>query len=233
MKLEDITREVVHNVVALCPDCGFTDASIDQESFSCYPNSPSYVTYRARLEGTSLTDSDHFISLIEQWVKGGASVIVSGVLMKVDGRCSVEISNLSEEECIVKPVNTTTNNPDSQNGAPLSITIVAVVVVVVVLIIAITTAAVIITVVFLKSHRGKHSFKDSSKVYVTVFANQKYILFLYRNGAEETNEDDMKTSSNEAYKETKHRVESGEAYEMTYVTAIACSPTLHTLLIWR
>ena len=166
LKLGDITSEVVDNIVALCPNCSFTEAAIDQQSFSCYPDSPSFVTYRARLEGTSLIDSDHFISLIEQWVKGGASVIVSGVLMKVDVRCSVEISNLSEEECIVKPVNTTTNNPDSQNGAPLSITLVAVVVVVVVLIIAITTAAVIITVVVLKGHRAKHSLKNSSKVYV-------------------------------------------------------------------
>ena len=62
-------------------------------------------------------------------------------------------------------------------------------------------------------------------MYVTVFANHKYILFLYRNGSEETNEDGMKTTSNEAYKETKHRVESGEAYEMTYVTATAGSLT--------
>ena len=166
VKLEDITREVVGNIVVLCPDCSFTDAAIDQQSFSCYPDSPSFVTYRARLEGTSKTDSDHFISLIEQWVKGGASVIVSGVLMKVDVRCSVEISNLSEEECIMKPVNTTTNDPDSKSGAPLSITVVAVVVLVVVLIIAITTAIVIITVVVLKSHKAKHSLKNSSKVYV-------------------------------------------------------------------
>ena len=76
--------EIVKKVVDLCPDCGFTDASIDKQSFSCYPDSPSFVTYQARFEGTSLTDSDHFISLIEQWVSDGASFIVSGVLLKVD-----------------------------------------------------------------------------------------------------------------------------------------------------
>ena len=37
--------EVAKKVVAQCPDCGFTDASIDKQSFSCYPNSPSLVTY--------------------------------------------------------------------------------------------------------------------------------------------------------------------------------------------
>ena len=53
----------------------------------------------------------------------------------------------------------------------------------------------------------------------------KYMLFLYRNGSGETNEDDIQTTSNEAYEEMKHRMESGEAYEMAYVTAIASSPT--------
>ena len=59
-----------------------------------------------------------------------------------------------------------------------------------------------------------------------IFPNAyKYILFLYRNGSEETNEDDIQTTSNEAYEEMKHGMESGEAYEMTYVTATAGSPT--------
>ena len=58
------------------------------------------MTYRARLEGTSETDSDSLISLIEDWVRGGgASVIVTGILMTVDSHCSVAISSLSEPEC--------------------------------------------------------------------------------------------------------------------------------------
>ena len=57
------------------------------------------MTYRARLEGTSETDSGSLISLIEQWVRGGASVIVTGVLMTVDSDCSVAITHLSEPEC--------------------------------------------------------------------------------------------------------------------------------------
>ena len=72
---------------ALCPDCGVSEADIDKQSFSCYPESPSYVTYRARLEGTYDTESGHLISLIEQWVGDGAGVIVNEVLMKVDPKC--------------------------------------------------------------------------------------------------------------------------------------------------
>ena len=62
------------------------------------------MTYRARLEGTSETDSDSLISLIEDWVRGGgASVIVTGILMRIDPNCPVVISSLSELECF-KPI---------------------------------------------------------------------------------------------------------------------------------
>ena len=71
-------------LTASCSDCGITSDIIDRQSFSCYPESPTYVTYRARLEGASETDSGSLISLIEDWVRGGASIIVNGVLMTVN-----------------------------------------------------------------------------------------------------------------------------------------------------
>ena len=49
---------------ALCPDCGVTEAVIDRQAFLCYPESPSYVTYRARLEGTSEVESCRLISVV-------------------------------------------------------------------------------------------------------------------------------------------------------------------------
>ena len=60
------------------------------------------MTYRARLESTSDRESGSLISLIEEWVRGGTSVIVTGVLMTVDPDCSVAISSLSERECVFK-----------------------------------------------------------------------------------------------------------------------------------
>ena len=44
------------------------------------------MTYRARLEGTS-ENSYSLVSLIEDWVGGGASLIVAGVLLSVDADC--------------------------------------------------------------------------------------------------------------------------------------------------
>ena len=90
---------------ALCPDCGVTQAIIDKQAFLCYPESPSYVTYRARLEGTSEVESCRLILLIGQWVGDGSGIIVNEVVMKVDPKCSVAISDLGEEECIpVRPI---------------------------------------------------------------------------------------------------------------------------------
>ena len=90
----------MHQLDASCPDCGISDDIIDRQSFACFEESPSFLTYRARLEGTSERDSSSLISLIEAWVRGGgASVIVTGVLMTVDSHCSVAISSLSDPDC--------------------------------------------------------------------------------------------------------------------------------------
>ena len=97
MKLEIITSAVLHQLTVSCTECGVTSAFIDTPSFACFPESPTSVTYRARLLGTSETDS--LISLIEEWVSGGAGIIMTGVLVTVDSECPVAISSLGEGEC--------------------------------------------------------------------------------------------------------------------------------------
>ncbi|CAI8015230.1 hypothetical protein GBAR_LOCUS9460, partial [Geodia barretti] len=98
LKLEHITAAVVKELKSSCSECG--PEMIDNQLFVCYPESPSFLTYRARLEGTSERDSGSLVSLIEAWVRGGeASLIMTGVLMTVDSHCSVAISSLNEPEC--------------------------------------------------------------------------------------------------------------------------------------
>ena len=108
-KLEDITSAVVKELTASCAECGISSDIIDRQSFSCFPESPTHVTFRARLGGSSETDSGSLISLLESWVSDGATIIVTGVLMTVDAKCSVAISSLSEGECSM----TTTQPPDT------------------------------------------------------------------------------------------------------------------------
>ena len=131
--MEDVSGAIIEQLTASCAECGVTNDIIDKQSFACFPESPTYVTYRARLEGTSETDSGSLISLIEKWVSGGASIIVTGILLRVDSECSVAISSLSEGECSpIQPpptnvvtdtepaVNTTTatSNPNGTTGMP-------------------------------------------------------------------------------------------------------------------
>ena len=95
--LSNVTTAILDELTASCPECGINNNTIDRENVTC---SSSYVTYRARLEGTSQTDSLYLISLIEDWVESGrASIIVTGVILTVDSQCPVAISSLSEGEC--------------------------------------------------------------------------------------------------------------------------------------
>ena len=170
--MEDITSALLEELTGSCNDCGITSDIIDRQSFSCYPESPTHVTYRARLEGTSETDSGSLISLIEEWVSDGTSIIVTGVLMKVDSECSMAISSLSEGECVITtllpttsgstsiitdftPFSEDTTSTHSQSSSNNTIAIIGgVVAVVIILIISVTVAIIAVVALIVKSHRG-------------------------------------------------------------------------------
>ena len=157
IKLQDIENSVLDHLITSCPECG--DVVIDRQSFSCYPESLTHVTYRARLEGTSETDSGSLISLIEKWVRGGASIIVTGVLMTVDSECSVAISSLSEGECSTTPSPATdpgTSTSTGKNTTAIVGGVLAVVVIVLVLIIVFMIVAVT-----MKNHHRNMPSKDA------------------------------------------------------------------------
>ena len=145
-----------------CTNCSITSDIIDRQSFACYSESPTYVTYRARLKGTFQTDSGSLISLIDDWVRGGASIIVTGVLMTVDKKCSVAIVSLSEGECFSPTTETPTttsmatttadstiSSTSSQGSSDNATIIGGTVAVVIILIVAI---ALVIIVAFVLKH---------------------------------------------------------------------------------
>ena len=147
-KIEDINKAVVAELNASCAECGITNDIIDKQSFACFPESPTYVTYRAGLEGTSETDSGFLISLIEEWVSGGSSIVVAGVLMIVDSECSVAIPSLTEGGCSPATVSTMVTN-----GGTVTSTAIIGGVVAAILLIAIIIAVVIVVVLIIKNHR--------------------------------------------------------------------------------
>ena len=163
----DITNAVIEELTGSCAECGITEDIIDKQSFACFPESPTYVTYRARLEGTSETDSGSFISLIKEWVSNGSSIIVTGVLMTVDSECSVAISSLSEGECSpTQPPTTepttssiTTTNTDTTPSTDISssdntVFVVGGVVAVILIIAIVIIVAIVAVVITVKSRHG-------------------------------------------------------------------------------
>ena len=173
---------------ALCPDCGVSEADIDKQSFS-------RVSILCNISGKT---GRHLISLIEQWVGDGSGIIVNEVLMKVDPKCSVAISDLGEEECIpVRPIvlmptpiptismevtndvnEPTVGGQDNQPKTSTLTTTIGVVVVVVVLIITIGTTIIIIAVLVLRNRRAAYSLKNSSAPYVIFMHCQTILLTL-------------------------------------------------------
>ena len=153
-KLEDITSAVLKELTESCAECGISNDVIDEQSFACFPESPTHVTFRARLRGSSETDSGSLISLLESWVSGGATIIVTGVLMTVDAKCSVAISSLSEGECSMittQPPDITASSDTSQSSTDNTAAIIGGVVVAVVFIIALSIFGIVALI--LKSRR--------------------------------------------------------------------------------
>lgn len=124
-----------------CREC--VPGLIDNQFFACYPEFPSYVTYRARIEGTSERNSSSLISLIEEWVRGGgASIIVNGVLLTIDPTCSVVISSFGDPEC-------STSSSSPQSSATVSISAMFSGIVTATLASAVVTAGVMFLIFFL------------------------------------------------------------------------------------
>jgi len=106
LKLADITSAVLKELDDQC-HCQIPSNTINDESFACFDDSANYVTYRARLRGTSAVNGTSLFSLIENWATSGPAIRVRGVLMRVDTQCSVAISNFNDEECTAPTVGST------------------------------------------------------------------------------------------------------------------------------
>ena len=169
LKLEHITAAVVKELKLSCSECG--PEMIDNQLFVCYPESPSFLTYRARLEGTSETDSGSLVSLIEAWARGGgASLILTGVQMSLDSSCAVAISSLNEPECSPShtptAISPSTDMPaversSDEEPAQVSDAIIGGVVAVVIALI-ITIAVITIIILVLRNRHGEVSPKNIS-----------------------------------------------------------------------
>ena len=161
-KLSDVTHELQVELTELC-HCQYDSESIKKESFVCFPNSGEYVTFRAQLHSMVDVDSTTLLNLIEVWVSTGPTIRVSGVLRRVDKKCPVAISDFSEGECVMPPIETpaltttdglTTANPASSQSDNTAAIVGGIVTIFVVLIIAVTTAIIVVVALVMRHRRG-------------------------------------------------------------------------------
>ena len=165
---------MLNQLIGVCgDDCDITSDIIDMPSFDCDPDSTATVIYLARLSGTSERDSDYLISVIQDWVNDGASIIVASILMTADTKCMIFIPSLNERECVPftetptsDPTPDTSPDPNSDpsesSASDNTAAIIGGVVVAIILIIAITVLVIAIVAMVLKSRRhGDVSIKNA------------------------------------------------------------------------
>ena len=103
--------------VVLAEECNCT---IDEAHFVCATGSPTHVTYRARLVGTSEIDSEHLMSLIQEWARNGTNLSVDNEVVEVEEDCRVAISSPSQEMCTEmnrnKSIDSITETSDSAHN---------------------------------------------------------------------------------------------------------------------
>ena len=149
LKLADITSAVLKKLNDLC-HCQSLNSSIDEESFACFDNSVTFVTYRARLKGTS---NENSASVIEEWVSSGPTIRVRGLLMWVDTQCSVVISDFSEEECLGPTITTDDGRREDDQSDNTPDIVGGVAAVIFVLIVGVTCITVVASVVRIRQRK--------------------------------------------------------------------------------
>ena len=199
LKLEQVTAAIVERLNISCEECG-RENIIGSEFFFCYPESPSFLTYRARLKGTSETDHGSLVLLIEAWVRGGGvSLILTGVRMTVDSRCSVTISDVNEDECSQM----TTSAPVSSNRAIAAAAIGGVMA-------TINTIALLAVVVFLFLRYCYGPISIRAVLRWTLCKIDKIVSGIVTGRA-------INTSSNEAYTDVEQGERQSDVYESVAV----------------
>ena len=92
-----VANAILFNFTSSCNECGITVDVIDMQTFTCYPGSPTNVTYQARVGGTAEAYSLSLSTLIDEWIDGGDNITVMGVNMKVDIKCLQTV--MPEDDC--------------------------------------------------------------------------------------------------------------------------------------
>ncbi len=142
-KRDSIVSTITTEIEILC-ECGFTSEDIDTtvSGFKC-SDDPGAVIFRGLIR-SGKNQATEIVSYLQQWVSGGVSISITGLILEVDPMCTVLVQSLSDPEC---GVDSPTGSADatSEDGSSTAV-IVGGVVAVVVFIIIVAVVVVAITV---------------------------------------------------------------------------------------
>lgn len=97
-KLSDVTDQIVLQLTDFC-ECALTVEYIADERFVCDPNKPEKVIFQGRIISTSERNSTDFLPMLRLWKVNETTIVVQGVQLTVESRCSVELADLGDIRC--------------------------------------------------------------------------------------------------------------------------------------
>ena len=97
-KLSDVTEQVVLQLTDFC-ECALTVEYIADRKLVCNQNEPEKVIFQGRIISTPERNSTEFLPILRLWKVNEPTIVVQGVQLKVESRCSVELANVGDTEC--------------------------------------------------------------------------------------------------------------------------------------
>ena len=121
-KLSDVTEQIVLQLTDSC-ECALTVEYIADGRFVCDPNKPEKVIFQGRIISTSERNSTDFLPMLRLWKVNEPTIVVQGVKLTVESRCSVELANLGDIRCGHLPTESVVASnfpvPEERSGFPV------------------------------------------------------------------------------------------------------------------
>ena len=150
-KLLDVTEQIVLQLTDSC-ECALTVEYIADGRLVCDPNEPENVIFQGRIISTPERNSTDFLPMLGSWVLNEPTIVVQGVQLKVESRCSVELANLGDTECVQPPTDSVIGVAGAVGG------------VLVLVVLTVITVAAIICVKKLRRGKGEeYTMKPKEK----------------------------------------------------------------------
>ena len=146
-KLSDVTEQVVLQLTDSC-ECALTVEYIADGRLVCDINEPEKVIFQGRIISTPERNSTDFLPMLGLWVLNEPTIVVQGVQLKVESRCSVELANLGDTECVQPPT-------DSVIGSGVPVPGIAGAVGGILVLVALAIIIVVTVICVKKTHQGK------------------------------------------------------------------------------